>query len=184
MKRTLLRILICLAFYPSHWVNRLMCGLGLWHQADWVDEHVAFGSLPTRDDLVRLKGEGVRAVVNMCGEFGGDKTTLTSLELTQLHLPTLDYHCPSDAHLREGLEFLKTQIDAGAKVFVHCKAGRGRSAILVLCYVMTRDRITAAEALAILKRARPRLARGIERHREVCKIERECTTTTDEQPDQ
>lgn len=184
MNRTILRFLIRLAFYPSHWVNRLMCGLGLWHQADWVDEYVAFGSLPTRRDLARLRDEGVRAVINMCEEFGGDAVALTALDLEQLHLPTLDYHCPSDANLREGLEFLRKQIDAGGKVFVHCKAGRGRSAILVLCYVMTRDRISAGEALAMIRRARPRLARGIERHRAVREIERACTSTPEAKPRQ
>ena len=168
----MLRLLIHAAFYPSLWFNRLMCALGVWHQADWVDEHIAIGSLPSRGDLARLKAQGVTAVVNLCEEFAGDAATLAELGLEQLHLPTLDYHCPAEDDLRRGLEFIDDRISAGGKVLAHCKAGRGRSAILVLCYLMMRDRIDANAALAILKRARPGVARGIERDSAVRSIER------------
>lgn len=168
----MLRLLIHAAFYPSLWFNRLMCALGLWHQADWVDGHVAIGSLPSRADLVRLKAEGVTAVVNLCEEFAGDAATLAELGLEQLHLPTLDYHCPAEDDLRRGLVFMDDRIAQGGKVLAHCKAGRGRSAILVLCYLMMRKGINADDALAILKRVRPGIARGIERHQAVRSIER------------
>lgn len=174
------RLLIHAAFYPSLWFNRLMCALGVWHQADWVDEHIAIGSLPSRADLARLKSQGVTAVVNLCKEFAGDAATLAELGLEQLHLPTLDYHCPAEEDLRRGLMFIDERIAAGDKVLAHCKAGRGRSAILVVCYLMMRDRISANDALAILKRARPGVARGIERHSAVRSIERSARAKSSE----
>jgi atypical dual specificity phosphatase len=174
----MLRLLIHAAFYPSLWFNRLMCALGLWHQADWVDEHVAIGSLPSRADLARLRAEGVTAVVNHCEEFAGDAATLGELGLEQLHLPTMDYHCPAEDDLRRGLVFMDDRIAAGGKVLAHCKAGRGRSAILVLCYLMMRNRIDANSALVVLKRARPGVASGIERHLAVRSIERSALAET------
>ena len=172
MTDALLKLLIRTSFYPSLWVNRLMCAAGLWRQADWVDDHVAIGSLPSAGELRRFAEQGVGAVVNLCEEYAGDDAALASCGLRQLRLPTLDYHCPSREHLLRGVAFMKDEIAAGRKVLVHCKAGRGRSAILVLCYLMVSRRIRAADALAILRAARPRLARGIERYEIVRQIER------------
>lgn len=168
----MLRLLIHAGFYPSLWFNRLMCAIGIWHQADWVDEYIVIGSLPSRADLARLKAQGVTAVVNLCEEFAGDAATLAELRLEQLHLPTLDYHCPAEDDLRRGLVFIDDLIAQGGKVLAHCKAGRGRSAILVLCYLMMRNRIDANAAMVILKKARPGVARGLEQHSAVQSIER------------
>lgn len=172
MKRTILRFAIRIAFYPALYANRFMCALGIWHQSDWVDAQLAIGSLPSRRDLKRLKGQGVTAIVNMCEEYAGDLGTLSILGISQLHLPTLDYHCPKEADLHRGIQFIDKQVSSGGKVLVHCKAGRGRSAIMVLCYLMQRDRCSASVALRVLKQSRPRLARGIEKHSEVRAIER------------
>lgn len=171
MTDRIIRFAVHAAFYPALWVNRLMCGLGLWEQANWVDEHVAFGSLPTAADMGRLAAEGVGAVVNMCEEYAGDAATMASLGIEQLHLPTLDYHCPDEAALLRGVDFMQAQVRSGRRVLVHCKAGRGRSAIMVLCYLMATRRIGRVDALGILKAARPRLARGIERHETVRRLE-------------
>lgn len=171
MRDSLIRFAVHAAFYPALWVNRLMCGLGVWEQANWVDEHVAFGSLPSVADLRRLATEGIGAVVNMCEEYAGDAATMASLGIEQLHLPTLDYHCPDEAALLRGVYYMQAHVRSGRRVFVHCKAGRGRSAIMVLCYLMATRRIGRVEALGILKHARPHLARGIERHETVKRLE-------------
>jgi atypical dual specificity phosphatase len=160
-----------LAFYPALWFNRLMCVLGLWHRWDWVDENVAVGALPSSADLRQLSAQGVAAVVNMCEEFGGDPRALRACGLTQLHLPTLDYHCPSQEDLLRGLQFIDNQLATGRKVLLHCKAGRGRSAVLALCYLMKSQGLSASEALTVLKARRRQLAHGIDRHPAVHNIE-------------
>jgi len=168
---SLIRLLVRLAFYPTLWVNRLMCALGYWHQSDWVDDGVVIGSLPSATDLRRLSAQGVGAVVNLCEEFPGDARTLAACGLTQLRLPTLDYHCPSEEDLLRGVQFIRDQIAAGRKVFVHCKAGRGRSAILVLCYLMATRNLSAPEAVTILKSRRRQLAHNLDRHPAIQHIE-------------
>ncbi len=174
---TLIRIAVHLAFYPALWFNRLMCALGLWQQSDWIDDHVAVGSLPSKKDLRRLAAEGVGAVVNMCEEYSGDANALRACGLTQLHLPTLDYHCPRQKYLWDGLQFIREQIAENKKIFIHCKAGRGRSAILALCYVMATRGATASEAFTILKSRRKQLAHGLDRHPAVRRIEAQLQKT-------
>lgn len=171
MKDALIRFAVHAAFYPALWFNRAMCSIGLWEQANWVTPDLAIGSLPSATDLRNLAAQGVTAVVNMCEEYAGDDKTLTSLGMRQLRLPTLDYHCPEESHLLEGIRFIDARIADGGKVLVHCKAGRGRSAIMILCYLIAARKIPAADSLLILKKARPQHARGIERHEAVRQIE-------------
>ncbi|RIK66008.1 MAG: hypothetical protein DCC65_11245 [Planctomycetota bacterium] len=160
MKSELLRIAVHAAFYPALWFNRALCAIGIWEQSAWVTPNLAIGSLPSAGDLRRMAAEGVTAVVNMCEEYGGNVTLLASLGVGQLHLPTLDYHCPSEPHLLSGIPYIRDRLAEGGKVLVHCKAGRGRSAIMILCYLMAERRISAAAALEILRRARPQHARS------------------------
>jgi len=46
------------------------------------------------------------------------------------------FAAPSQEILLEGVEFIKKNIVNGGVVYVHCKAGRSRSATLVGCYLM------------------------------------------------
>ncbi|MCG3126807.1 MAG: hypothetical protein CHACPFDD_01662 [Phycisphaerae bacterium] len=151
----LLRVAVHVTYFPSLWFNRLMCATGLWRRWNWVDDDVLIGAVPTRGDLRELAGMRVGAIVNMCEEFSGFAPELRALDMRQLYLPTLDYHSPSAARLREGVEFIERQIAEGRKVYVHCKAGRGRSATLVLCYLMRRYGLDPRSAQTRLKTARP-----------------------------
>ena len=54
-----------------------------------------------------------------------------------LHLPTVDLtKAPSLENLVEGVSFIKDVAASGGTSYVHCKAGRSRSATLVSCYIM------------------------------------------------
>ena len=176
MKLWLLRLAIHAAYHPSRWFNQLMCLLGVWRHADWIDEHVLVGAVPSRQNLRLYASQGVRAVVNMCEEFAGHQKTLDDLGLMQLHLPTLDYHCPSVADLRGGIAFIQETIASDGRVFIHCKAGRGRSAIMAICYLMATRHCSAAEAELIVRRARGHIARRVLQHDAVRVIEAECAT--------
>merc|ERR1712216_950791 len=58
--------------------------------------------------------------------------------LTYCILPTPDYVAPSLSDAIKGVHFIETTLAApGNKaVYVHCNAGKGRSAVVVLCWLM------------------------------------------------
>lgn len=172
MTRTLLRLAVRATFYPSLWFHEAMCAAGVWRKWDAVDECVLVGSLPSRRDLVRLRDLGVGGVVNLCQEFAGYLDTLEALALEQLHLPTLDYHSPSEEHVLHGLTFIARHKLAGARTYVHCKAGRGRSATLAVCWLMAERGIAADQAYSIVRAARPHIDRRIVSRPVVRAIER------------
>lgn len=143
-----------------------MAALGFWKRWNWIDENVLLGALPSRSDISELAHLGVGAVVNTCEEFPGYTKELARHGMTQLYLPTLDYQSPSKEAVRRGVEFIQEQVGMGRKVYVHCKAGRGRSATVALAYMMTAHRLSAQEAYDRMKAARPQINSRIQ-HREV-----------------
>lgn len=171
IKRLLLRALVRVGYWPSLLAGRLMYRLGLWRQWDAIDEHVILGAIPVRGDLERLHALGVTAVINLCEEFPGEPQKLAALGMTQLYLPTLDYHCPSLDDINTALDFIRTHTSSKGKrpsaanpsgsIYIHCKAGRGRSAAVALCYLMVSRGLTAADAAKLLKQLRPAVRRGI-----------------------
>ncbi len=172
MKKTLLRILIRLAYYPSLVFNRGMCLIGLWRRWDRIDEHLIIGAKPARSDIAKLKELGVGGIVNMCREFDGHKTEMATCQVTQLYLPTLDFHSPSEEDMLRGVEFMQEQADAGKSIYVHCKAGRGRSVTLGVCYLVASHGIGRQEAYDRIKQIRPQIDRGIVQRACVHAVER------------
>lgn len=54
-----------------------------------------------------------------------------------LQLRTADiFHSPTQENLAQGVQFMKKIANEGNTVYVHCKAGRTRSATLVGCYLI------------------------------------------------
>jgi len=164
--------LIRLAYYPSLAYNRAMCALGIWNHWDLIDPMILLGAVPSRADLRTLHGMGVRSIVNLCEEFAGHIEEMASLGMTQCHLPTLDYHCPPEDVLIRGVRFLGQETAAGRKTYVHCKAGQGRSATLVLCHLMASSEISAMDAYAKLKSIRWHISRRLDRRAPVLAVER------------
>lgn len=74
------------------------------------------------------------------------------------HLPTVDFNAPSLSDICNGVEWMKDHTAAGHSVYVHCNAGRGRSAVIVICYMMATTGCTSAEAYEMLA-AKRRIAK-------------------------
>lgn len=77
-----------------------------------------------------------------------------------LRLPVGDYTgIPTEEQIVEGLQFIDKVIkkEHGASVYIHCKAGRSRSAFLAAAYLISKDRKKVHEAIELLKLKRPQV---------------------------
>uniref|UniRef100_A0A7S2UGS4 Protein-tyrosine-phosphatase n=1 Tax=Attheya septentrionalis TaxID=420275 RepID=A0A7S2UGS4_9STRA len=114
--------------------------LGKWTSV--VDETVVIGGAPFGfcQFPERLYNElGVRAVINMCDEYRGPIEKYRNLGIEELWLPTVDHFEPSFEDLQRAIEFIEDQEANGNRVYVHCRAGHGRSAAAVLAWMMYTD---------------------------------------------
>lgn len=176
IKRGAIRLLV----YPTLAVNLLMCAVGLWRRWDWIDDHVLLGGRPFRRDIAGLRGIDIEAIVNLCREFRGHPATLAEHGIEQLHLPTLDYHSPAADDLIRGVRFIQRHVANNRKVYLHCKAGRGRSAMLAVCYLMAADGLSGEAAERQVRAARPQVDRGLARRAVVVEIQARLTLETSE----
>lgn len=151
-----------LAFWPTVLVNRLRCMLSpsrrLW---DRVDPAIVLGSVPLHADDVRTLHHPpfmTRGVVNMCREWRRHSRLYSELRVNELWLPTIDYDIPLLDDVLAACVFIRAHELRGETTFVHCKAGRGRSTVIVLCYLVLFRGLLPQDADAMVRSARPQIS--------------------------
>ncbi|KAL6985932.1 Phosphoric monoester hydrolase [Sarracenia purpurea var. burkii] len=127
---------------------------------DWVDEFLLLGAVPFPADVGRLKDLGVCGVITLNEPY----ETLVPTSLYQAHgishlvLPTRDYlFAPSLNDICQAVDFIHENASCGRTTYVHCKAGRGRSTTIVLCYLVQHKQMMPETAYNYVKSIRPRV---------------------------
>ncbi|XP_059831937.1 phosphatidylglycerophosphatase and protein-tyrosine phosphatase 1 [Hypanus sabinus] len=132
-----------IVFYPSLGYNVFMSKVFGRHWYDRIDQTVIIGALPFRsltEELVTK--ENVRGVITMNEDyetkfFVNTAEEWESLGVEQLRLSTVDIlGVPKLEDLKKGVDFLTKYRKKGSCVYVHCKAGRSRSATMVAAYLI------------------------------------------------
>ena len=54
-----------------------------------------------------------------------------------LHLSTRDDDAPTLDSLRKGVDFIRSEIEKGGKVYIHCGAGVGRAPTMAAAYLVS-----------------------------------------------
>lgn len=127
---------------------------------DRVDQFILLGAVPFPSDVLRLRELGVYGVVTLNESY----ETLVPTSLYHAHgidhlvIPTRDYlFAPSYDDICKAVEFIHENAFAGKTTYVHCKAGRGRSTTVVLCYLVKHKQMTPDAAYEYVKSIRPRV---------------------------
>ncbi|KAG8374683.1 hypothetical protein BUALT_Bualt10G0021400 [Buddleja alternifolia] len=148
-------------FYPTLLYNvvrnKIQSEFRWW---DWIDEFVLLGAVPFPSDIHRLKELGVCGVVTLNESY----ETLVPSSLYEAHgihhlvLPTRDYlFAPSLADICQAVDFIHENALHRRSTYVHCKAGRGRSTTIVLCYLVKYREMMPDAAYDYVKSIRPRV---------------------------
>lgn len=152
MHPVLSRALFAPTFTWNYMLGRVLKVRNWW---DEVDPAIILGAMPLRSDAKPLHALGVRGVINMCQEYPGPKSEYQRLGIDQLWLPTVDFNPPTFEDVSRGVDFIKKHASLGEKVYVHCKAGRARSATVVICWLVRHRSMALPEAQSHLLRKRP-----------------------------
>ncbi|XP_026447567.1 putative dual specificity protein phosphatase DSP8 isoform X2 [Papaver somniferum] len=81
-----------------------------------------------------------------------------SYKMDHLVIPTRDYlFAPSFVDISRAVDFIHETASCGKVTYVHCKAGRGRSTTIVLCYLVHYKQMTPSAAFEYVRFRRPRV---------------------------
>lgn len=93
-----------------------------------------------------------RAVLDLTAEF---PETRRLRGMAYRSMPVLDASAPSLEELAEAVDWLKDRVEEGP-VYVHCALGHGRSASVVVGYLMATGKVgTVEEGVAFVREKRP-----------------------------
>lgn len=126
---------------------------------------VLLGGLPwpssTQSRL--LEQEHVSAVINLVSE----KNIEFPVE-RRLDIPLTDFAHPSAKDISPAVDFLDECVREGRTVYVHCRAGKARSATVVMCWLVSKLDCSPELAQEYLSRVRPQILSTL-KNREVVK---------------
>ncbi len=131
------RIVARTLFYPTlAWniFNSSVLGRYAWWSQ--VNTHLFLGALPLRQHVPVLQSLDVKAIINMCEEYEGPIDLYHECDIEQLRIPVIDFVPPTIEQIQQGVEFIESHVQQGHSVYIHCKAGRARSATIVLCWLV------------------------------------------------
>lgn len=156
------RLYAWVVFYPTLAWNYLLGRiLGIRHWWDRVDDHLIVGARPFPSDVTALFDEGVRGVVNTCEEYAGPVQQYERHGIEQLHIPTTDFTHPTLEDVEVAVEFIQRHANQGETVYVHCKAGRARSATVAICWLIKYRQMSPEQAQRQLLQSRPHINRHL-----------------------
>lgn len=114
---------------------------------DWwtpITDNIVLGAIPLEHQLDRLKESNVSAVLTMLEPFERERGLVKPLNREDYEKAKIDNYAIETADflgvpvesIVKGVEYVKKNVDLGEKVYIHCKAGRGRSATIVVAYFL------------------------------------------------
>ncbi|CAN8285085.1 unnamed protein product [Cochlearia groenlandica] len=127
---------------------------------DKVAEFILLGAVPFPSHVPRLKELGVCGVITLNEPY--ETLVASSLYksycIDHLVIATRDYcFAPSMDAICRAVDFIHRNASLGKMTYVHCKAGRGRSTTVVICYLVQHKHMTPEEAYAYVRSIRPRV---------------------------
>ncbi len=102
------------------------------------------------DDLLFMLKEGIDVVVSLTEDPIPYKIHLLR-KFEWIHFPIDDFGAPKPDAAFELVKKMDERIQAGKKVLVHCLAGIGRTGMILACYMIYKENLSGADALAWIR---------------------------------
>jgi protein-tyrosine phosphatase len=125
--------------------------------------------IKTRKVLNWLLDQGINYIIDLTEE--GEAGTIPYLDLlhneaekqdcevTYRRMPIRDFNVPSEEKIVKILNEIDMAIEKGKHIYLHCQGGKGRTGLIVGCY-LARHGSTGNQALTTIKTLRDEIAGG------------------------
>lgn len=147
------------------------------HSTKWpwyskIDDNIYLGAMPLKNkghidkltDLAKSEGKKL-AILSVLEPWEMQREPLLISPVTpkdwqekkveQKTIAATDFVPPTLTQLEEGVRFIQNKVKEGKKVYIHCKAGRGRSATTLACYYMIQNNCPPPKAIEFIEKKRP-----------------------------
>ena len=128
-----------------------------------VGDGLLVGAYPLdAEDVAEIAGAGVDVVYNHvedeeyeAGERDTATAALAAAGVSEKRLPLVDYGNVPEAALDRAVDEVLGDLEAGRRVYVHCRAGWQRSATVAAGVLALREGLPIEDALAVLRERKP-----------------------------
>lgn len=130
--------------------------------------NIYLGAIPLDNErhAEKIIAMGVTSILSILEDFEMEEWILTmpvqhtkwiEAGIHVKHIKAVDFSPLTREEIKEGITFLVQESEEGHTIYVHCKAGRGRSAAIVVGFLVEKERLSLHDAISRVKAQRPEI---------------------------
>jgi len=131
-------------------IRRFFLGIKKNPDISFLEENFGVGGAC---DIEGLAKSGIKSVLDLRDETEDNPSDITKYKINYLQIKIPDRSIPTLSDAKNGVEWIRSNIEQNNKVFVHCNLGRGRGPLFAVLYLISQGK-DKDEAIRFVKKIR------------------------------
>jgi len=131
-------------------IRRFFLGIKKNPDISFLEENLGVGGACDIEGLVK---SGIKSVLDLRDETEDNPSDIAKYKINYLQIKIPDRSIPTLSDAKNGVEWIRSNIEQNNKVFVHCNLGRGRGPLFAVLYLISQGK-DKDEAIRYVKKIR------------------------------